>query len=92
MGITLPMAMLISSLVGAGVSTGTAIAGNMAQKNAQKKALKAQEEATNRANQKTPDASAILKAAQAGAGNATLLTDPNAAPNLSLGKTSLLGA
>jgi len=92
MGIGLPMAMLISSIISAGASTGAAVAGNISQKNAQKKALKAQEEASNKANQKTPDVSAILKAAQAGSGNATLLTDPTAAPNLSLGRASLLGS
>lgn len=67
-----------------------------AKANADKQA-KAADEATNRANQKQADTSAILSAAQqAGKGGAsgTMLTGPQGVdPNsLSLGKNTLLGA
>lgn len=51
------------------------------------------EMAVNAANQKKPDMSAIMKAAQSTGGSNTMLTGPGGVdPNsLSLGKTSLLG-
>ena len=69
-----------------------------AQEEAKQQALKQEtlsDQATNRANQKKPDISAILSAAQQASksGGSTMLTgpggiDPNA---LTLGKTNLLG-
>ena len=75
-----------------------------AQKSAQEQAManaekqaKAADEATNRANQKQPDTSAILSAAmQAGKGgqSGTMLTGPSGvqSSDLSLGKSTLLGS
>lgn len=70
-------------------------ASEQVKKNAEKAAA-AQDEATNKANQKSPDSNAILAAAQqaakAGSGS-TMLTSPQGVgqDKMSLGKTSLLG-
>lgn len=105
MGIeTMMMAGLALSAVGtvASVANGISQSSAQAKANSQaednaKKQLKAAEEANNRANQKHPDTSALLSAAQqAGKSGAsgTMLTGPQgvSASDLSLGKSTLLGA
>lgn len=81
---------------GVSQASAQAKANSQAEDNA-KKQLKAAEEAKNRANQKQPDTSALLSAAQqAGKSGAsgTMLTGPQgvSASDLSLGKSTLLGA
>lgn len=72
------------------------------QKEAQEQATKQaqdlankQEEATNKANKKTPDTGAFLAAAQQAAkagGGSTMLTGPQGAAPGTLGSTNLLGS
>ena len=106
MGIEIGLASIMQ-MIGAGAAVAGAVNGasaNKANKQATQQAqanadatLKKSTEATNKANQKKPDTSAIIDAVmQAGKTGAsgTMLTGPTGVdPNaLALGKTTLLGA
>lgn len=110
-GVTAMGVLAAAAVVGTGVSVYNGIQQSNAQDKAQKQAQQqaqaqadaadkqaaAADQAQNRANQKSPDASAILSAAQQsgkGGASGTMLTGPQGVdPSaLALGKNTLLGS